>query len=186
MIVIALCLLAARPSSSPTSTIDSYVRGVKSYTDKAHFRTFALVPTTPEKGTWTEFASEEARQKAQDARQEKDGTVFGENAFVYKKGKAIVQVNFSYYSESGDWEQVQVHFYRPDKTLAKVESDLSFIPGDYTEEETMYYDAKGHELAHHKHFFNLETHKPQKIDSPMEFNNPIYKNVSKLPFLDKL
>ena len=174
--------VVAAPVQNSVADIDAYVASVKAKNDKKKFRVFAFIPHGQSGGTWKEFATEVARDKAQEKFQNKTGQVFSQNAFVYGPKSSISQVNFTYYSESGDWYDSKVLFYRPDHTVAKMEEHLSFIPENYEVQKNIYFSPTGEKLKTEETITDSNTHQPKTVETPFDSGFPAYRKISLLPF----
>ena len=135
---------------------------------------------TSARSKWRQFASE----KALDAFRAKSETY--EIAYCWKQSGSIVEVSTTLFSGSGDWVNYVYHYFRPDGSLAKVESDFRTFYGDLIVEQEVYYNAGGKQLKKAVRYRDLKTRKFKKVDpksDPVSLSKfDTYKTVKKLPF----
>ena len=135
------------------------------------------------KAKWRKFSSEKALAKFRET------TETYSIAYNWRKNGKLIHSNFTLFSPSGDWTQYVYHYFRPDGTLAKVESDMRTFYGDMIVLETIYFDNKGKLLSKTKKYQDLTTQKPKKPSKDflrdfveLKSGEDYFKKVSKLPF----
>jgi hypothetical protein len=139
------------------------------------------------KAKWRKFASEKALEKF------REKTETYTIAYNWRKNGKLIHSNFTLFSPSGDWTQYVYHYFRPDGTLAKVESDMRTFYGDMIVLQTIYFDSKGKLLSKTTQYKDLTTHKPKKPSkdflsdfSQLKSGEDYFKKTSKLPFASLL
>jgi len=135
------------------------------------------------KPKWRKFTSVSALEKFRETTE----TFTIANNWM-KNGKIVLTV-FTLFSESGDWAKYVRSYFRPDGSLAKVETDYRTFHGDFRYEERLYFDAHGSLLAKHTGFKDLDMKKIAmpgksylKDNSPMMNAADYYKSTSNLPY----
>lgn len=167
--------------------IDAYVKTLDAFVkrNKRPHLIFADISDYNEnnKPKWRKFASVKTLEK------------FRESSETYtiaynwlQRGK-IVKSNFTLFSPSGDWANYVYHDFRPDGTLAHVESEMRTFNGDLIIIQDFYFDRRGRLLKKTVKYRDLETQKPIKptkefLENNGDFLNDVeyYKKTSKLPF----
>lgn len=171
-------------AQNSVAEVDTYVRSVKKIT--AGNRNRIVVADTGDheanKAQWKKFASEKALEKYRETSETYS------IAYNWKKDGKVVASNFTDFSPSGDWTQYTFHYFRPDGTLAKVESELRTFYGDWIVTRSYYFDTAGKRIKRTAKYLDLNTKKPKKPskeitdDANGTFAVTYYKSVSKLPF----
>lgn len=172
----ALALLLS-PAQSSVAQIDAMVAKSDALMKTVKPKVFATLGKK-----WKEFKSMDARDKAQEKYQEKTGEVFEQNASVFSKSGKIYAVSFNYYSVSGDWYEIDDYYYRPNGTLAKAHTHLSFIPGSYRYVQDVYFGVGGKQIKKSSKVMELESDKPKDVKVDFRPDYPVYKSVKALPF----
>lgn len=163
--------------------IDKYVKKISSLTKKTKQRIFADIASDGKKANWKEFKTEKMREKAD------TGDNLNENAVVWIKAEKISAATFTFQSPSRDWAQFATYYFRPNGTLAKIESNLNTFYGSVTAKLNYYYDSKGKIIKQTASYFDLQSQKPidlKKLKKEREFIDEevtVLKNTSKLPFI---
>ena len=109
-------------------------------------------------------------------------------AYNWRTNSKIVSSVFTVFSPSGDWAQYVTHYFRPDGSAAKVNTEMRTFNGDYIIIREYYFDARGKLLKKSAKFLDLTTKKPKKptaemLDEKSGFlKADHYKKVSALPF----
>ena len=178
-------VFAQAEKTAEIKTIDAYTKKLGALVTRSKSPHLVFADTasqTSKRSRWRQFASE----KALDKFREKSETY--EIAYCWKQTGNIVAVSTTLFSGSGDWAQYVYHYFRPDGTLAKVESDYRTFYGDFIIEEEVYYNSAGKQLKKNKRYRDLTTKKFKKPDpESLQANSglakfDIYKTVKKLPF----
>ncbi len=129
---------------------------------------------------WQKFASE----KALEMYREKSEAY--SIAYVWLKAGRIAATNFTLFSPSGDWAKYVYSYFRPDGSLARVETDLRTFYGDYKVVRRRYFDSAGKEISRSAKFLDLQTGKPKKAPDGVMGDDPdevdYYLTTVKLPF----
>lgn len=159
-VVIAAFLVASCGSlyaQNSVAEIDKYVRTIKKVT--AVTRNKIVVADTGDyengKSDWRKFASEKDLEKHRETSETYS------IAFNWKKGGKLVASHFTEFSPSGDWTQYTFHYFRPDGTLAKVESELRTFYGDWIVTRSYYIDTRGRRIKRTSKYRDLNTGKPK-------------------------
>lgn len=182
--VCVLMLAAVFVSGQSTvRDIDRYVRTVERTVRSGKPVIFADTKDYEEsRSKWKRFASEASLEKF------REKTETYSIAYCWKKGGRFVAVNFTDFSPSGDWAQYTFHFFRPNGTLARVDSEMRTFMGDYIIRRSWYFNAAGRRIGRTTRYLDLTTKKPKApTDDMKDANNGYLKfdhfmSVSKLPF----
>jgi hypothetical protein len=190
--LILLSLLALLTSAAlgqgPTGTvrqIDAFVKAMdaKAKRAKAPKLIFADV-SDYESNTaakWQRFASEKVLER------HRKKTEAYTIAYVWLDGGKIASTNFTMFSPSGDWAKYVYSYYRPDGSLARLETDYRTFNGDFKVIRRRYFDAAGKQVGSSVKTLDLTTGKPKKArdgvmgDDPKEVD--YFMTASKLPFV---
>lgn len=130
------------------------------------------------KPVWKKFESEEALTDYRETRNETY-----EIAFVWMKDGQVAVSNFTLFSPSGDWAQYDLHYFRPDGSIAKIVSELHVTFLEFGLKRELWFDPKGIQIAATQTYSNLES--GQRIRKPKDsFDTDIkrFNTVSDLPF----
>lgn len=184
-------VLAQTNKKAEIKRIDAYCKTVDSFVkrNKKPQLIFADISdyNDDSKTKWRKFASE----KALDNFREKTETYT--IAFNWQKNGKLIHSNFTLFSPSGDWSQYVYHYFRPDGTLAKVDSNMGTFYDDMIVLQTLYFDSKGKLLRKAIQFKDLRTKKPKKpskdfLKDSGDFVSGVdyFKKTSKLPFAQLL
>jgi hypothetical protein len=122
---------------------------------------------------WKVFASDDEREQA-----DADSLA---NVWVQKGRVAVVALTLQ--SSSRDWVLFATFYFRPDGTLAKIDSTLNTFYGDLSVERVWFYDRGGKTLDFHTAFYDLQTRK--RVRPNRDFVDkvvPRYETVRRLPF----
>jgi hypothetical protein len=183
--ILVLCLGAFAQKATPTSAIDSYVAGVKRITAVKKSPKIVVADTKDyeqEKSNWQKFASESVLEKF------RKKTETYSIAYNWMNAGKLVASSFTDFSPSGDWSMYTFHYFRPDGTVAKVESEMRTFNGDYIINHSFYFDEKGSQLKKTSRYRDLTTQKPKKptkemLDESSGMGEVVfYKSTDKLPF----
>jgi hypothetical protein len=175
---------AAAQSGKPAiREIDAYVKTVDAIVKrhKDPDRVFAdPADMNSSREKWRRFAS----VKALDRFRKKSETY--SIAYNWLGSGKIVASNFTLFSASGDWAKYVNHYFRPDGTLARVDTDYRTFMGDFVVLRSRYFDSKGKQIASSVKYLDLTTRKPKDPGEGVMGDDPkeaeYYKKVSKLPF----
>ena len=135
-----------------------------------------------EKPEWRKFKS----TKELEAFREKTETYTV--AYNWRTNSKIVSSVFTVFSPSGDWAQYVTHYFRPDGSAAKVNTEMRTFNGDYIIIREYYFDSRGKLLKKTAKYLDLATKKPKKPTAEMLdeksdfFKADYYKKVSVLPY----
>ena len=135
-----------------------------------------------EKPEWRKFKS----TKELEAFREKTETYTV--AYNWRTNSKIVSSVFTVFSPSGDWAQYVTHYFRPDGSAAKVNTEMRTFNGDYIIIREYYFDSRGKLLKKTAKYLDLTTKKPKKPTAEMLdensdfFKADYYKKVSVLPY----
>jgi hypothetical protein len=130
---------------------------------------------TAKRAKWVRFDSEEAF--------EEDGRESYTVAYIWKKDKKIVRVNFTNSSPSGDWVHYVFHTYNPDGSLAKVDRELRTFMGDIIVNRVQFLNANGRTIKFSRSFRDLMTKEPKsEPESFQDIDADVYLKTRKLPF----
>ena len=130
---------------------------------------------TAKRAKWVRFDSEDAF--------EKDGRESYTVAYIWKKDKKIVRVNFTNSSPSGDWVHYVFHTYYPDGSLAKVDRELRTFMGDIIVNRLQFLNTNGRTVKFSHTFRDLTT--KELVSEPESFQDidvDVYLKTRKLPF----
>lgn len=173
--------ISAQNKNTSIKQIDAYCKTVDASTKryKNPQLVFADISLT-EKPKWRKFASAATLEKFR----------YRNEAYTitWQKNGRINHSNFTVSSQSGDWAQYVYHYFRPDGTLAKMESELRTFYGDLIVLQKKYFDQKGKLLSKSIRYKDLRSKKPTKPSKDFmkgneDFINGVeYKKTSKLPF----
>jgi hypothetical protein len=144
-------------------------------------RLFADVSSdiTGQKSEWREFKSEEERAETDTS----DGLY--DNANVWSKDGAVVLVNCTFETDSGDWFHKVDYYFRKDGSLAKIHARLDTFYGSVTAIRERLYDSKGRLLSSSQQILDLKTKKKKRPGEDDGFKDepvPVYRTVKALPF----
>jgi hypothetical protein len=175
---------AASAQRATIKEIDTYAKSVDAIMKQRKNPDRVFADTASETSTrekWKSFASANALEKFR-KKQEVYTT-----SYNWLSGGKIVASNFTYSSPSGDWAKYVYHYFRPDGTLAREESDYRTFNGDFIVIRRRYFDARGKQISGSVKYLDLATRKPKAApdgvmgDDPKEVD--YYKKTSKLPFV---
>ena len=115
------------------------------------------------------------------------GDSLNENAYVWLSQGKIVGANFTLRSESGDWDQFAMYYYREDGTLARISAQLTVRDGEISLIHEQFYDRKGLLIRASTKSCSLKTGREKKPDrrfipEPL----PVYLTTDRLPFYPAL
>jgi hypothetical protein len=188
---IAFCIMLLADNAPAQATIAIEVKDIDAYSKtvdavRAKRKSAELVfadtsDVNSDQKKWRAFASEQALEKFR-----KDSETYT-IAYNWRSGGKIVASNFTLFSPSGDWVKYLYHYFRPDGTLARVESDYRTFNGDFMVVRRLYFDRYGKQIKQTTKFLDLKTKKSKKPeeggvmgDDPNEAD--YYLTVKKLPF----
>ena len=178
-IALAALVTVAPATGSPgdVSSIRSYRSKVDAYV-RLHKDSFDAVrkdrgPLNDGNGRWQRWpVSSRYDQLDSDA-----------GARIWRRNGVVTLVVFTIQSDSRDWALFASHYYRPDGSLAMLESTLNTFAGEVTVERDWYYAADGSVLDFKSRCYRLGTRERLRpcgdfYDVPV----PVYPTVTKLPF----
>jgi len=129
-------------------------------------------------GEWRSYNTREELRKAWEESAER---YLG--AYVWLRAGAIVRVNFTLESPSGDWLQYSGHCFR-DGALVRLNYELRSVQSQMLVRRLRYFDAKGHPLKSTEEYLDLRTERPKRPDQAFaDEPTTVYHRVADLPFL---
>ena len=188
LIVLFAATLSVCSQATKTVTIkqiDAYAKSIDIMTDRRKEPDIVIADVSDydtENPEWRKFKS----TAELDAFREK--TESYTIAYNWRMNGRIVASAFTIFSPSGDWAQYVNHYFRPDGSAAKVNTEMRTFNGDYIIIRENYFDPRGKLLKETAKFLDLTTKKPKKptaemLDENSEFYKAdFYKKVSALPF----
>jgi hypothetical protein len=181
--VIAPSHTAAQSGKAAINEIDAYVKTVDGIVKRRRnpdrvFADTADMNSSREK--WRRFASIKALDRFR-----KRSETYSISYNWLSAGK-IVASNFTLFSASGDWAKYVNHYFRPDGTLARVDTDYRTFMGDFVVLRSRYFDPKGNQISSSVKYLDLTTRKPKDAGEGVMGDDPkeveYYLKTSKLPF----
>jgi hypothetical protein len=185
LIAASTSVFAQTKNTSAVTQIESYARSIDKITNRRKEPDLVIADVSDyetEKPEWRKFRS----TKELDAFRETTETYTV--AHNWKTNGKIVSSVFTFFSPSGDWAQCVTHYFRPNGTAAKVNTEMRTFNGDYIIIREKYFDASGKLLKQTAKYLDLATKKPKKPTAEMLdensdfFKAEYYKKVSSLPF----
>ncbi len=148
-------------------------------------RVFALVPRGQDpdstEGDWAEFPDVDTRNKIATLRPIYD------MASAWTLPSGILFVSTLATSSSADWNDYTDYCYRPNGTLAWMESELRTLPrGGARRIRTWVFSQDGNVVSQVTRVLDLVTGKPLKTSSYIEREEPIFLTPQRLPFTELL
>lgn len=133
-------------------------------------------------GNWLEFPDLGTLRKM--AR----GSAIYETAEVWTLPSGILFVSMYLTSSSGDWSNFIDYCYRPNGSLAWMESDYRFLPGEGIRRiRTRVFSLDGKVSSQDIRFIHLSTGKPTtNARLVMDYEDPVYLTPTHLPFTSQL
>jgi len=170
-----------RASNKLVKPIEAYAKTIEDFVKqegKPHLVITDISDFTKDKNPeWKRYSSEEEFEQAREANEAY--TI----AYIWRRNNRVVATNFTHSSPSGDWAQYVYHYYRPDGSVAKAESELRTFYGNMIVNRVYIYDNGGKLLKQTTNYRDLNTGKKIKpTDSFMNMDAEIYKKTGKLPF----
>lgn len=108
------------------------------------------------------------------------------SANVWARGGKTILADMTFDAASGDWSRSASYFFRPDGTLAKLDTTLSTFHSEdghpLRVREVRFYDAAGRVLSTSTTYRDAKTSKLKKSASYHKNEPPLYSRVSRLPF----
>ena len=105
------------------------------------------------------------------------------DARLWRRNGKIIFVTFLFQSGSRDWALYVNNYYRPDGTIAKIDSELRTFYGDVSVERDWLYRPDGSLVSFDARCFKLSGHEPAQIDDNfIDKSVPLYQTVAHLPF----
>jgi hypothetical protein len=99
----------------------------------------------------------------------------------------VVYADFTFQNQFGDSTQTTQYCFRPDGTLAELQSELKSFHGGVRVVRKMAFDAGGKQLLKTMQSFDLDSNQPVNIPADFwDFPPPIFLHVSDLPFAKDL
>lgn len=187
-LVVQITANSAKGQSNSTVSIKqivAYAKSIDKMTDRRKEPDLVIADVSDydtEKPEWRKFKS----TKELDAFREKTETYTV--AYNWRTNSKIVSSVFTVFSPSGDWAQYVTHYFRPDGSAAKVNTEMRTFNGDYIIIREYYFDARGKLLKKTAKYLDLTTKKPKKPTAEMAdeksdfFKSDYYKKVSVLPY----
>jgi hypothetical protein len=183
--VLAL-LTPAVLGQAPTGTvrqIDAFVKAIDSKAKRAEAPKLIFADVSDYESNaaakWQRFASEKALER------HRKKTEAYTIAYVWLDGGKVASTNFTMFSPSGDWAKYVYSYYRPDGSLARVETDYRTFNGDFKLIRRRYFDNTGKQIGSSVKTLDLQSGKPKKApdgvmgDEPNETDH--YMTAAKLP-----
>lgn len=177
---------AQTAKQNAVKSINTYCKSVDSILKRAKSANPIFADTkdynSEEKPKWKKFTSEGALETFRNRNE--TYTI----SYNWRKNGRIVQSNFTYFSPSGDWAQYVFHCFRPDGSIAKVESDYRTFNEDVIVLQSIFFDTKGRIINKTVQFKDLQSKKTKKVSAEYLKNNKellefdYYKKTSRLPF----
>jgi len=181
--LIAVALLANALRSTQVAaqrptlvSINSYAKRVDQFVKCHPQRVFAnlMSEKKSEPDRWREFKSAGELESAE--------ATLDESAYAWQKAGKVVAANFTLTSQSGDWVQYIIYYFREDGTLAKIHAQLNTFYGNLSVIREKFYDAGGRLLHRSSKYLDLHSQRPTKsrdfVDKPV----PLYLRTRDLPF----
>ena len=179
-----LVITAQADKKAEIRQIDKYCKSVNKLFERSNSAHLVFADVSQDRKTkWRQFKSEQALENF------REKTETYSIAYNWLKNRKIVRSNFTLFSESGDWVQYVYHYFRPDGTIARVESELRTFYGDMTVTQIFYFDGKGRSLKKTLRYADLQNKKLVKPNE--EFNDShsdylkevnYFKKTTNLPF----
>ena len=177
--------LQAQTVAVQVREIDSLVKKIDTQAKRAKAArlVFADVsdPQSDSPAKWQRFDTEKALDR------HRDKTEAYTIAYVWRDRGKVVSTNFTLSSPSGDWVKYVYSYFRPDGSLARVETDYRTFNGDFIVVRRRYFDSAGKQIKSSVTFRDLATRQPKKApaegvmgDDPNEVS--YYMTSAKLPF----
>lgn len=182
--IAASTTVSAQSITTQIRGIDAFVKTVDASTKraKAPKLVFADLSDYESDGPakWQRFTSEQALEQY---REKNEAYTI---AYVWIDGGEVASTNFTMFSPSGDWAKYIYSYFRPDGSLARVETDFRTFNGDFRVIRRRYFDIAGRELRSSVKFLDLQTRQPKKAPEGVMGDDPnevdYYLTVGKLPF----
>jgi len=185
LFVASLSVISQTAKSNTVAQIDSYSKSIDQMTKRRKEPDLVIADVSnydTDKPEWRKFRS----TKELEAFREKTETYTV--AYNWRNNSKIVSSVFTVFSPSGDWAQYVTHYFRPDGSAAKVNTEMRTFNGDYIIIREYYFDSRGKLLKKTAKYLDLATKKPKKPTAEMLdeksdfFKADYYKKVSVLPY----
>ncbi len=188
LVVIAIALFnvglsAQARNNAEVNKIDAYSKKIDRVRKRNGSPDLVFADTAEhnsKKAKWRKFASEKALEKFRTRNETY------EIAYNWKQDGKIVASNFTLFSPSGDWAKYVFHYFRPDGSLAYVETDYRTFMGNFKVIRGRYFDVNGKQIKVTARYLDLRSGKPKRHKDGVDGDDPnevdYYKKVSKLPF----
>ncbi len=184
-------LTFTRPSLAQPQSANQFCLAAKKQTElrPKTSRVFGLVEKDNEDssgasqdGDWLEFPDLGTLRKMAGVR------AIYDIAEVWTLPSGILFVSMYLTSESGDWASFIDYCYRPNGSLARIESDYRFLPGGGTRRiRTQIFSLDGKISSQYRRLFDIKTGKLLTTTSfPRDRDDPVYLTPSSLPFSSQL
>ena len=185
LIVVANAAAQKRPAIATADGIRAYCRDVGAFTTRQETAKLIFAEICPRyscggaaQTTWRQLPNAGALEEVRTS-----GS--GDSAaFVWLEHEDLVEANFTFQSESGDWVHYANYCFRPDGSLALLKSTLNTFYGEMSVQRETLFSANGTVLDSSTRYSDLRTREPKK--PPAGFRDeiaPIYRSVLELPFL---
>ena len=134
--------------------------------------------STDEKPRWRRFPSEAALEKYRETQE--TYTI----ALVWRRRQSVAHAVFTRFSQSGDWAQYDSYYFRPDGSLAKLNSELRTFNGNVVIVRDFYFDRRGRRIGRRVSYRDLSTNRPVPKPDGEFLENEIetYRRTKNLPF----
>jgi hypothetical protein len=172
-------LSAQLKASTRIRRIDAYAKQIEAYAARRPRSKLVFADVSEsERPVWRRFASEAAFEKFRETNEPYT------TALVWRRNGQIVNANFTLSSESGDWAQYDQLYFRPDGSVAKIDSELRTFYGNLIVLRAYYFDPRGRMLRRTVRYRDLNTNKPvaKPAESYLENKTAFYKKTAALPF----
>ena len=174
---------SAQSVASQVKNINAYCKQIDSIQKRRKTPELVYANTADENSNtdrWRKFASEKALDKF------RDGSETYDIAYNWRSGGKLIASNFTHSSPSGDWVNYVNHCFRPDGTVARVETDYRTFMGDFKVVSMRYFNSSGRQISSSIRYLDLQSGKAKDASDGVmgdaESRAEYYKSVKKLPF----
>ena len=181
----AVSVSAQTKNIAAVTQIDAYARSIDRIANRRKEPDIVIADVSDyetEKPEWRKFRS---TKELETFRETTETYTVAHN---WRTNGKIVSSVLTFFSPSGDWAQYVTHYFRPDGTAAKVNTEMRTFNGDYIIIRAKYFNKRGKLLKQTAKYLDLSTKKPKKPTAEMLdedsdfFKTEYYKKVSSLPF----
>ncbi len=191
IILIGIFITSNAPGQTGTATvrqIDAFARVVDASAKRSKAPKLIFADLSDYESNarpkWQRFASEKALER------HRGKTEAYTIAYVWLDRGRVASTNFTLFSPSGDWAKYVYSYFRPDGSLARVETDFRTFNGDFKVVRRRYFDSGGTEISRSAKFLDLQSGKPKKAPDGVLGDDPDEVDYSmtteKLPFIHLL